>query len=78
MISLAGYCISSLSEVKRKSNHIPYRDSQLTKLLADSLSGNGVTLMVGNYSYNNLCIKAMHMILHFFHRLLVYHLQNQI
>ncbi|KAK9674683.1 Kinesin motor domain [Popillia japonica] len=46
MISLAGYCISSLSEVKRKSNHIPYRDSQLTKLLADSLSGNGVTLMI--------------------------------
>ena len=26
--------------------HVPYRDSKLTKLLADSLSGNGITLLI--------------------------------
>ncbi|XP_023290583.1 kinesin-like protein KIF12 [Orussus abietinus] len=45
-LMVLGYCISSLSDGKRKSGHIPYRDSQLTKLLADSLAGNGVTLMI--------------------------------
>lgn len=46
LIIYLGYCISSLSDGKRKTGHIPYRDSKLTKLLADSLAGNGVTLMV--------------------------------
>ncbi|KAG5886030.1 hypothetical protein JTB14_023671 [Gonioctena quinquepunctata] len=45
-LMVLGYCISSLSDSKRKSSHIPYRDSKLTKLLADSLAGNGVTLMI--------------------------------
>lgn len=45
-LMVLGYCIASLSDPKKRSGHIPYRDSQLTKLLADSLSGNGVTLMV--------------------------------
>ncbi|KAI1305984.1 Kinesin-like protein KIF12 [Halotydeus destructor] len=39
-------CISALSSNKRRSGHIPYRDSTLTKLLADSLSGSGMTLMI--------------------------------
>ena len=43
---LLGNCISSLGDAKRRQGHIPYRDSKLTKLLADSLGGNGVTLMV--------------------------------
>lgn len=46
IFSTEGYCIASLSDGKRKGGHIPYRDSKLTKLLADSLAGNGVTLMV--------------------------------
>ncbi|XP_044735415.1 kinesin-like protein KIF12 [Chrysoperla carnea] len=45
-LMVLGYCISSLSDSKRKGGHIPYRDSKLTKLLADSLAGNGVTLMI--------------------------------
>ncbi|XP_060520283.1 kinesin-like protein KIF12 isoform X2 [Cylas formicarius] len=44
-LMVLGYCISSLSDSKKR-NHIPYRDSKLTKLLADSLAGNGVTLMI--------------------------------
>jgi len=46
MCVVLGYCIASLSDSRKKGGHIPYRDSKLTKLLADSLAGNGVTLMV--------------------------------
>ncbi|CRK88043.1 CLUMA_CG001829, isoform A [Clunio marinus] len=45
-LMVLGYCIASLADSKKRSGHIPYRDSQLTKLLADSLAGNGVTLMI--------------------------------
>ncbi|XP_061516746.1 kinesin-like protein KIF12 isoform X1 [Anopheles gambiae] len=45
-LMVLGYCIASLSDSKRRGGHIPYRDSKLTKLLADSLAGNGVTLMI--------------------------------
>ncbi|XP_046916795.2 kinesin-like protein KIF12 isoform X1 [Dermatophagoides farinae] len=41
-----GNCIACLADPKRRTGHIPYRDSTLTKLLADSLSGNGMTLMI--------------------------------
>ncbi|CAB3261772.1 unnamed protein product [Arctia plantaginis] len=44
-LMVLGYCIAQLSD-GRKRGHIPYRDSKLTKLLADSLAGNGVTLMI--------------------------------
>jgi len=43
---VTGNCISALSDPRKKNSHIPYRDSKLTKLLADSLGGDGITLMV--------------------------------
>ncbi|KAL1141008.1 hypothetical protein AAG570_000934 [Ranatra chinensis] len=45
-LMVLGYCIASLSDSRKKNGHIPYRDSKLTKLLADSLAGSGVTLMI--------------------------------
>ena len=41
-----GNVISSLSDARRRQGHIPYRDSKLTKLLMDSLGGDGRTLML--------------------------------
>ncbi|NWH80998.1 KIF12 protein, partial [Piaya cayana] len=41
-----GHCISLLAKPRGKRTHIPYRDSKLTRLLARSLGGSGITLMV--------------------------------
>ena len=39
-----------ISAITAKKKHIPYRDSQLTQLLSDSLGGNAKTLMFVNVS----------------------------
>eukprot|EP00731_Ephydatia_muelleri_P014567 Em0008g287a len=41
-----GNVISALGDVTKKSSHVPYRDSKLTRLLQDSLGGNSRTLMI--------------------------------
>lgn len=47
-LSALGNVISSL--VDKRSTHIPYRDSKLTRLLQDSLGGNSLTLMIATLS----------------------------
>ncbi|XP_067839241.1 kinesin-like protein KIF27 [Heptranchias perlo] len=41
-----GNVISALGDPKRKSIHIPYRDTKITRLLKDSLGGNAKTAMI--------------------------------
>ncbi|KAI8972272.1 P-loop containing nucleoside triphosphate hydrolase protein, partial [Pilobolus umbonatus] len=41
-----GNVISALGDPSKKSTHIPYRDSKLTRLLQDSLGGSAMTLMI--------------------------------
>eukprot|EP00210_Caulerpa_lentillifera_P008327 g7943.t2 len=41
-----GTVIHKLSEAKGKKNHIPFRDSKLTRLLQSSLSGSGAKMAV--------------------------------
>ncbi|XP_044850202.1 kinesin-like protein KIF12 isoform X2 [Mauremys mutica] len=51
-----GHCISLLVDPRRRRSHIPYRDSKLTRLLAESLGGSGVTLMVACVSPSSRCL----------------------
>lgn len=44
-LSCLSNCISALQE-KPKREHIPYRDSKLTRLLQDSLNGNSYTSII--------------------------------
>eukprot|EP01118_Nematostelium_gracile_P001054 TRINITY_DN11048_c0_g1_i1.p1 TRINITY_DN11048_c0_g1~~TRINITY_DN11048_c0_g1_i1.p1 ORF type:complete len:238 (+),score=41.91 TRINITY_DN11048_c0_g1_i1:491-1204(+) len=41
-----GNVINALGDPKRRTKHIPYRDSKLTRILQDSLGGNSQTLMI--------------------------------
>lgn len=48
-LSALGNVISALTE-KKSRNHIPYRDSKLTRILEDSLGGNCKTTMMAMIS----------------------------
>ncbi|XP_010180313.1 PREDICTED: kinesin-like protein KIF12, partial [Mesitornis unicolor] len=50
------HCISQLAKPRGKRTHVPYRDSKLTRLLARSLGGSGVTLMVACISPSSRCL----------------------
>ena len=45
-LSALGNVINALTEPKGNINHIPYRDSKLTRLLEDSLGGNCITTLI--------------------------------
>ncbi|NWZ21067.1 KIF12 protein, partial [Asarcornis scutulata] len=61
----AGHCISLLAKPQGKRTHIPYRDSKLTRLLAHSLGGWGVTLMVACISPSSRCLSETLSTLHY-------------
>ena len=48
-----GKCINILAEQK-KNQHVPYRDSKLTKILKESLGGNSKTIMIACVSGDKL------------------------
>ncbi|NXX08153.1 KIF12 protein, partial [Larus smithsonianus] len=60
-----GHCISLLAKPQGKRTHIPYRDSKLTRLLARSLGGSGVTLMVACISPSSRCLSETLSTLHY-------------
>ncbi|PKK18256.1 kinesin-like protein KIF12, partial [Columba livia] len=60
-----GHCISLLAKSQGKQTHIPYRDSKLTRLLARSLGGSGVTLMVACISPSSRCLSETLSTLHY-------------
>ncbi|XP_061219439.1 kinesin-like protein KIF12 [Neopsephotus bourkii] len=60
-----GHCISMLAKPRGKRMHVPYRDSKLTRLLARSLGGSGVTLMVACISPSSGCLSETLSTLHY-------------
>ncbi|NXP18879.1 KIF12 protein, partial [Scytalopus superciliaris] len=60
-----GHCISLLAKPRGKWTHIPYRDSKLTRLLARSLGGSGITLMVACISPSSHCLSETLSTLHY-------------
>ena len=49
-LSALGKVINSIS---KRSSHIPYRDSKLTRLLKESLGGNNKTTLIVNCSMHS-------------------------
>ncbi|XP_021119613.1 kinesin-like protein KIF18A isoform X2 [Heterocephalus glaber] len=49
-----GNVINALADGKKKNQHVPYRNSKLTRLLKDSLGGNCQTIMIAAVSPSSL------------------------
>ncbi|XP_063112824.1 kinesin-like protein KIF18A isoform X2 [Cavia porcellus] len=49
-----GNVINALADRKKKNQHVPYRNSKLTRLLKDSLGGNCQTIMIAAVSPSSL------------------------
>ncbi|XP_023559998.1 kinesin-like protein KIF18A [Octodon degus] len=49
-----GNVINALAGTKKKNQHVPYRNSKLTRLLKDSLGGNCQTIMIAAVSPSSL------------------------
>lgn len=47
-----GNCLNVLSDSTKSGGYIPYRDSKLTRILKDSLSGNAKLVMIACVSGN--------------------------
>ncbi|OZJ04833.1 hypothetical protein BZG36_02322, partial [Bifiguratus adelaidae] len=55
-----GNCINALCDVTKREQHIPYRDSKLTRLLKFSLGGNCKTVMIVCVSPSSLHYEETH------------------
>jgi kinesin family protein 18/19 len=57
-----GNCINALVDGMKhgRKNHVPYRDSKLTRFLKDSLGGNCRTVMIANISPSNQSYEDTH------------------
>ncbi|XP_064405609.1 kinesin-like protein klp-20 [Halichondria panicea] len=49
-LSALGNVINALADLRKKGQHIPYRDSKLTRILEESLGGNCLTVMLAMVS----------------------------
>lgn len=49
-LSALGNVITMLTDRSKKKQHVPYRDSKLTRLLQESLGGNSLTVMIAAIS----------------------------
>ena len=54
-----GNVISALGDDRRRGNHVPYRDSVLTRMLQHSLGGNSRTLMIACVSPSEVRLRGL-------------------
>ncbi|KAJ8413921.1 hypothetical protein AAFF_G00065190 [Aldrovandia affinis] len=52
-----GNVIRALADPRRRGQHVPYRDSKITRLLRDSLGGNSRTLLIACVSPAPACLQ---------------------